>query len=92
MKSTTKKTYVVCMDNSFIRDAQMFKGDELGDEEFFEADIHDEKHEKYWYDCEPNVFIAVVNATSEEEACQIAGKQQRYDHRTLYAFEPYVLG
>jgi hypothetical protein len=91
MENTTKKTYVVCLDSSYIRDAQMFKAEELSDEEFFEADRYDEEHENYWCDCEPDVFVAVVGATSEEDACRIAGEKRRYDPRTLYAFEPSVL-
>lgn len=87
----TKKTYVVCIDSSYIRDAQMFKGDELGDEEFFDADIYDANLENCWCDCEPDSFVAVVRTTSEDAACKIAGEQRRYDPRVLYAFEPQVL-
>ena len=91
MENVTKKIYVVCMDSSYIRDAQMFNAEELGDEEFFEADIHDVEYENYWCGCDPDVFIAVVKATSEEDACRIAGEKRRYDPRTLYAFEPSVI-
>ena len=91
MENTTKKTYVVCLDSSYIRDAQLFKPEKLSDEEFFEADLYDEKYESCWCDCDPDAFIAVVSAASADDACRIAGAKRRYDPRTLYAFEPSVI-
>lgn len=79
--------FVVCMDSSYIRDAQMFDTSGLTEEEFDEIDRYDENAEQHWHDIDPNPFIAVVRAVSEEEACERAGKETGYDPRCLYAFK-----
>ena len=79
------KKYVVCMDASYVRDAQMFDSRELTDDVFDCLDMSDEENDQYWCNMEPNPFNAIVEANDEAEACEIAGKQKKYDPRTLYA-------
>lgn len=52
----------------------------INDIHFFADDL-DER----WRDMEPNPFIAIVEAVSEDDACRIAAEQYRYDHRCLFA-------
>lgn len=82
------RLYVVCMDSYWIRDAQMFDTSGIMDEDLDELDPSAEEHECRWHDIEPNPFIGLVRASSEEHACSIAGSQFRYDPRCLYAFLP----
>ena len=80
-----KKIFIVCMDSSYIRDAQYFCVDELSDEEMdFE---YSEPFSSCWTDMYPNAYIDTVLAENEKEACKIAGENNRYDPRVLYAFE-----
>ena len=80
--------YVVCLDSSYIRDAQMVDTTELTDAEFESGgSFGSEEHEELWHDMEPNAFIDICNAPSEEEACKTVGKKWRYDHRCLYAIK-----
>lgn len=75
--------YVVCMDSYWVCDAQMFDVSDVEDINDVNrlADDIDER----WRGMEPNPFIAVVEAASEDDACRIAAAQYRYDHRCLYA-------
>ena len=87
-----KKIYVVCIIEDFVRDAQLFNprdNDELYDTECH--DIYSVENEVHWTDFTPSPFVAVVNASTEEEACLIAGAAHRYNPQMLYAFEPKVL-
>ena len=80
-----KKVYIVCMDSSYIRDAQYFCSDILTDEEM------DTEYDDVFSSCQadmyPNAYIDTVLAENEKEACKIAGRINRYDPRVLYAFE-----
>lgn len=75
--------YVVCMDSYWVRDAQMIDVSDV--EDINDIDTCADDIDERWKDMEPNPFIAVVEAASEDDACRIAAAQYRYDHRCLYA-------
>ena len=84
------KVFVVCLDESYVRDAQMLDTDGLSDEEFENLNYTSsatEEADELWHDMEPRPFIDIVYAFDEAEACEIAGEKNRYDPRCLYAFE-----
>ena len=82
-----KYKYVVCMNEEYIRDAQYLDTKNLSQDEFDEFDYYNSNNEDLWRDMEPNPFIAIVEADSEEDACQKAAEQERYDSRCLYAIK-----
>ena len=84
---THERHYVVCMDSYRVRDAQTFDTTGFTDEQLDAVDPHSEAHEDRWHDMEPSPLIAIVEASSEKEACEMAGKENRYDPRCLYAIE-----
>lgn len=79
--------YVVCMNEEYVRDAQFLDTKNLSEEEFENFDYQSCENERLWLDMEPNPFIAIVEAVSEEEACQKAAELKRYDSRCLYAIK-----
>lgn len=87
VKQSKKNRYVVCMNESYVRDAQRVNSDELSHEEFDEIDFYDLENDDMWMDMEPVPFIDIVEADSEEEACKIAGEVSRYDYRLLFAIQ-----
>lgn len=80
-----EQMYAVCIDESYIRDAQYFNPEELSDDEMSEMDIHGIDGDSYWECICPNAFIGIVSATSEEEAVRRASEEYGYDQRVLYA-------
>lgn len=82
-----KSKYVVCMNEDYVRDAQLLDTKNLTQEEFDDFDYTDCENEDLWVDMEPNPFIAIVEADSEKDACKIAAEQKRYDSRCLYAIK-----
>lgn len=85
VKRNKQQKYVVCMDAFYVRDSQMLDTSGLSDEEFQNFDYTSCENEHLWHDMEPNPFIAIIEAESEDEACKIAAEQNRYDKRCLYA-------
>ena len=85
VKQVGKSKYVVCMNEGYVRDAQYLDTRNLTQEQFDELDYCDSDNDNLWRDMEPNPFIAIVEANSEEEACRKAAEQKRYDSRCLYA-------
>ena len=81
-----EKSYVVCIDESYIRDAQYFDSESLSDEEFEEGG-NGLDAENCWCDFGPNAFVDIVTAKSCDEACQKAADKWGYDSRTMYAVE-----
>lgn len=79
--------FVVCMDSFYVRDCQMFDSEGMSEEQFENIDPHGEEGEKHWHDMEPNPYIDAVTAENEAEACKIAGEEQGYDPRTLFAIQ-----
>lgn len=79
--------YVVCMNEEYVRDAQFLDTKNLSNEEFENFDYQNCENERLWVDMEPNPFIAIVEAVSEEEARKKAAEQKRYDYRCLYAIK-----
>lgn len=79
--------YVVCMNEEYVRDAQYLDTKNLSQEEFDTFDYYDCESEELWRDMNPNPFIAIVEAMSEDEACQKAAEQKRYDKRCLFAIK-----
>lgn len=63
--------FIVCIDKSYIRDAQV-QTDPEDDDSFF--------------DINPNVFLEVVKTNSEEEAIRIVSEHTGYNKKLLYAF------
>lgn len=57
----------------------------LTDSEF--NDVMDSDNDNFYRDMEPNPFIAIIEAASEDEACQKAAEQKRYDKRCLFAIK-----
>lgn len=85
VKQAEKSKYVVCMDSYWVRDSQMVDISGLSDSEL--DNIMETELEDRWHDMEPNPFIAIIEADSEEEACKKAAEQHRYDSRCLYAIK-----
>ena len=79
--------YVVCMNEEYVRDSEMLDTSGLSDDEFNDIDFTSCEIDDLWHDMEPNPFIAIVEAASEEEACQKAAELKRYDRRCLYAIK-----
>lgn len=79
--------YVVCMNEEYVRDAQLLDTKNLTEEEFKNFDYQSCENERLWVDMEPNPFIAIVEASSGEEACQKAAELKHYDRRCLYAIK-----
>ena len=79
--------FIVCMDSFYVRDCQMFDSEGMSDEQFEAIDSHGEDGEQYWHDMAPNPYIDTVIAENEIEACKIAGKEHRYDPRTLFGIQ-----
>lgn len=77
--------YVVCMDEYYLRDAQMFDTEDMSDEELNDIDLYDIEHENCWHDTSVRPYVGTFWADSEEQACQIAADEKRYDKRVLYA-------
>lgn len=78
--------YVVCLDSVWMRNTELLETRNLSDDEFKNIfDSFDWDDDTCWHEMEPNAFIAVVDADSEESACRIAAEQYRYDSRCLYA-------
>ncbi len=77
--------YVVCMDPYYVRDAQMLDTKRLTDEELEQADPFSTELENHWFDAEVTHFVGAFHAQSEQEACELAAKQHRYDIRSLFA-------
>ena len=80
--------YVVCLDAVWMRNTELLETRNLSDDEFNNVfDSFDWDDDTCWHEMEPNAFIAVVDADSEESACRIAAEQYRYDSRCLYAIK-----
>lgn len=81
------KAYVVCMDPTYVRNAETINTLALNDDEFNDFDWMGCETERMWHEMNPIPFIDIVEAPDEEEACKIVAERKRYDARTLYAFE-----
>ena len=81
-----EKTYVVCIDESYLRDTQYFNAEDLSDEEFEESG-NGLDTENCWCDVGLNAFVDIVSAGSNEDACEIAAEKWGYDKRTMFATE-----
>lgn len=87
VRQTETSKYVVCMNEEYVRDAQYLDTRDLSQDEFEEFDYYDSESEYFWRDMEPNPFIAVVEADSEECACKKTAEQHHYDNRCLFAIK-----
>lgn len=84
-----KKTFVVCLSGSYIRDAQMFDpcGLDLDEKAWEDLDLFSYEMEDRWGDCNStNIFIGIYKADSEEEAKELAA-DEGYDPRCMFAVE-----
>ena len=79
------KTYLVCMDSHYVRDAQVFRTENYSEEELNQIDIHSEHEENSWRDAEITPYIDIVQAHDEDEACRMVAQRCRYDEKCLYA-------
>lgn len=86
-KSKTSNKYVVCMDSVWVRDSQMMETGDMSDEEFENIDFMSCENDDRWHDMEPMPFIAIIEATSNDEARQKAAEQKRYDKRCLFTIK-----
>ena len=77
--------YFVLLRSRFVRDAQYIDTSNLSDEELEEFDSTDYRYDELWRDLEPTVFVSVVVAQSEKEACKNAAEKYYYNARSLYA-------
>lgn len=85
IKQNEKSKYVVCMDDYYVRDAQLLDTSNLSNTEF--ETIINQETDGLWKDMEPVPFIAIIEASSEDEACQKAAAQKHYDKRCLFAIK-----
>lgn len=79
--------FVVCMNDEYVRDAEILDTSELSDKEFNNIDFTSSDLDVYWKDMFPIPFIAIVEAVSKEDACQKAAELKHYDRRCLYAIK-----
>ena len=92
-----RRLYVVCVDGSYIRDAQVLDACGLSDEQWeklVETDaFYDDAR---WTDTRVSAFVDCVFASSEEEACREAAiRYCGYSPHTLIAFpaeDPHAHG
>ena len=87
IKQNGKNKFTVCMDSSWVRDAQYMYTSDLSEEKFEGIEINDECNEHRWRDMEPIPYIGTIEADSEEDACRKIAKQKRYDCRCLFAIK-----
>ena len=87
VKQAQKSKYVVCMNKVYVRNAEFLDTGNLSQKEFEEFDYYNSENDDLWCDIEPNPFIAIVEAASEEDAREKAGERTRYDSRCLYAIK-----
>lgn len=84
--ATEQKKYVVCIDESYLRNTEYFNSEFLSDDELIEVenglDVGD-----CWVEVGLNAFIDIVVAKSEEEACEKAAEKHGYDKRTMFAVD-----
>ena len=74
-----ERVYVVCIDETQIRDAQIYTGED------------NEYTDDGWEDGLHPMFIGVYHANSADEAVSIAAEKSGYPGMILYAFEPTPL-
>lgn len=82
-----QKTYVVCVNSSYVRDAQIYNPTVVIDEQFQEIDPFDNIDDEQWCDADIDAFVAIVTANSELEACKKAGNANDYNPKCLYAIK-----
>ena len=87
IKRSNNRKYVVCIDSSFVRDAQFLDTVDLSQESFEEHDHYDVESEDLWKDMDPYPFVAIIEADSKDSACKIVAKQKHYDRRCLFAIK-----
>lgn len=80
------KKYVITINESFLRDCQIYSGDIAHDEDgCLEYDIDSDD----WSDFCPTAFLSIEKATSEKEAIKLAYKrfEGQYSEFLLDALE-----
>lgn len=81
-----ENTYVVCIDESFLRDTQLFDSKSLSDDEFIESG-NGLNVENCWVDAGFNAFVDIVKAETAEKAVEKAAEKHGYDKRTMFAID-----
>lgn len=86
-ENTSTNTYVVCMHDSLVRDAQILDLSKISDEALYDNDISSVAMEDFWFDANITPFIGIYNASTEIEACQKAAQERKYDIKSLFAIK-----
>lgn len=79
--------YVVCVNRTFIRDAQMFETDGFDDSELSNLDYFDCEHESRWYDRDVTPYMGIVSASDGKSACAVIAERHSIDPRVLFAIQ-----
>lgn len=85
-KDLEEKTYVVCIDESYLRDTQYFNSEALSDDEFIESG-NGLDTEDCWTDVGFNAFVDITKAKSAEKAIKNVAEKYGYDKRTMFAVD-----
>lgn len=78
MEQQKKRRFVVCYDESYVRDAQVFKGDPNDEDIVFSFD---------WEDASGSIFIGIFDASCEAEAVECAAEKEGCSPNALWAKE-----
>lgn len=81
LKLRKTKSFVVCINSSYIRDAQMFASANKNIAE--DDDIYE--NDKDWIDVSITGYIGIFHAETEEEALALASKSSGYEKAILFA-------
>lgn len=76
------KTYIVCIDRSFIRDAQVYTKENAN-----ETNLFTEENEIGWQDLNMHGFVGLFRAASAEKAKMTASVMHHYPTDILWAEE-----
>lgn len=83
--ATKTKLYIVCLDRSFIRDAQVYTKENAN-----EANLFAEENEDGWQDLDMHGFVGLFKAASAEKAKMRASVMYHYPTDILWADEVKV--
>lgn len=79
--------FIICINSSYVRDAEIFDPTGIEDDKMDDLDYHDCSLEDRWSGSDVNPFICVIEADDETSACKIAGDEHCMDPRILYAIK-----
>ena len=82
-----EKLYNVCVDPTYVRNAEILNTDMLTDDEIVDFEWLSADADHLWVEFEAKMYAGTVAAEGETEACKLVGKLRDCDPRILYAFE-----